>query len=67
MTRAVRQVERFGEYSYVYVSDAAPEALIAKLPGDCHARGGEVLCRNAGNRVMLAGRAAVYLEGTISV
>ena len=31
------------------------------------ARGGEVLCRNAGNRVMLAGRAAVYLEGTISV
>ena len=31
------------------------------------ARGGEVLCRNAGNRVKLAGRAVVYLEGTISV
>lgn len=43
LAREVRQVERFGEYSYVYVSDAAPEALIAKLPGDCHARGGEVL------------------------
>ncbi len=31
------------------------------------ARGGEVFCRNAGMRVMLAGRAAVYLEGTIGV
>ena len=31
------------------------------------ARGGEVFCRIAGDRVKLAGRAAVYLEGTISV
>ena len=31
------------------------------------ARGGEVFCRNAGPRVKLAGRAAVYLEGTICV
>ena len=31
------------------------------------ARGGEVRCRNAGDRVNLAGQAVVYLEGTISV
>lgn len=31
------------------------------------ARGGEVFCRMAGDRVKLAGRAAVYLEGTIRV
>ena len=31
------------------------------------ARGGEVRCRVAGDRVMLAGQAVVYLEGTISV
>jgi PhzF family phenazine biosynthesis protein len=31
------------------------------------ARGGEVFCRNAGARVKLAGRAALYLEGTIWV
>ena len=31
------------------------------------ARGGEVFCRNAGARVKLAGRAVVYLEGTIDV
>jgi PhzF family phenazine biosynthesis protein len=31
------------------------------------ARGGEVFCRNAGERVKLAGRAAVYLEGEIWV
>ena len=31
------------------------------------ARGGEVFCRNEGERVKLAGRAAVYLEGTIRV
>lgn len=43
LAREVRQVERFGEYSYVYVSDEAPEALIAKLPGDCAARRGEAL------------------------
>ena len=46
MTRAVRQVERFGEYSYVYLkgepADGA-EALIAKVPGDCFAAGGEAM------------------------
>ena len=31
------------------------------------ARGGEVVCRVAGDRVKLAGRAVVYLEGTIRV
>ena len=31
------------------------------------ARGGEVRCRVAGDRVKLAGQAVVYLEGTISV
>ena len=31
------------------------------------ARGGEVRCRVAGDRVMLAGHAVVYLEGAISV
>lgn len=31
------------------------------------ARGGELYCRNAGGRVKLAGRAAVYLEGLIHV
>ena len=31
------------------------------------ARGGEVFCRIAGKRVKLAGRAVVYLEGTIDV
>jgi hypothetical protein len=31
------------------------------------ARGGEVFCRIAGTRVKLAGRAVVYLEGTIFV
>ena len=31
------------------------------------ARGGEVFCRNAGDRVKLAGRAVVYLEGMIHV
>ena len=31
------------------------------------ARGGEVFCRMAGTRVKLAGRAVVYLEGTISI
>jgi len=46
MTRAVRQVERFGEYSYVYLkgepADGA-EALIAKVPGDCFAASGEAM------------------------
>ncbi|MDX9862812.1 MAG: PhzF family phenazine biosynthesis protein [Rhodospirillales bacterium] len=31
------------------------------------ARGGEVRCRNAGDRVKLAGQAVVYLEGAISI
>ena len=31
------------------------------------ARGGEVRCRNAGDRVKLAGQAVVYLEGAIAV
>ena len=31
------------------------------------ARGGEVFCRNEGERVKLAGRAAIYLEGMIHV
>ena len=46
MTRAVRQVERFGEYSYVYLKGEAAdgaEALIAKVPGDCFAAGGEAM------------------------
>lgn len=43
LARKVRQVERFGEYSYVYVDDEAPEPLIAKLPGDCYASSGETL------------------------
>ena len=43
MTRAVRQVERFGEYSYVYLTGDSAEALIAKVPGDCYARCGEAM------------------------
>lgn len=31
------------------------------------ARGGELFCRDRGERVSIAGRAALYLEGTISV
>jgi predicted PhzF superfamily epimerase YddE/YHI9 len=30
-------------------------------------RGGELFCRNHGERVRIAGSAALYLEGTISV
>jgi hypothetical protein len=30
-------------------------------------RGGEVFCTNAGNRVKIAGQAALYLEGTITI
>ncbi len=47
MTRVVRQVERFGEYSYVYLnggSTETAESLIAKVPGDCYGRSGEVMC-----------------------
>ena len=46
MTRAVRQVERFGEYSYVYLKGEATdsaETLIAKVPGDCYAQCGEAM------------------------
>jgi PhzF family phenazine biosynthesis protein len=30
-------------------------------------RGGELFCRNAGERVMISGKAALYLEGTITI
>lgn len=43
LSRSVRQVERFGEYSYVYLNDESPEALIAKIPGDCYATTGETM------------------------
>jgi predicted PhzF superfamily epimerase YddE/YHI9 len=31
------------------------------------ARGGELFCRARGGRVLIAGRAVLYLEGTIQV
>ncbi len=43
MTRAVRQVERFGEYSYVYLTGDSAESLIAKVPGDCYTSCGEAM------------------------
>ena len=43
MTRAVRQVERFGEYSYVYLTSDSAETLIAKVPGDCYMPCGEAM------------------------
>ena len=43
MTRAVRQVERFGEYSYVYLTGDSAETLIAKVPGDCYMPCGEAM------------------------
>ena len=43
MTRAVRQVERFGEYSYVYLTSDSAETLIAKVPGDCYTPCGEAM------------------------
>lgn len=43
LTRPVRQVERFGEYSYVYLNNESPDALIAKIPGDCYATPGEAM------------------------
>lgn len=45
LTRQVRQVERFGEYSYVYLlgEDDGTDALIAKVPGDCYATASESL------------------------
>jgi predicted PhzF superfamily epimerase YddE/YHI9 len=30
-------------------------------------RGGELFCRLAGDRVKIAGRAAIYLEGTVTI
>ena len=30
-------------------------------------RGGELFCRDLGKRVSIAGKAALYLEGTISI
>jgi hypothetical protein len=30
-------------------------------------RGGELLCTNAGERVRISGKAALYLEGTITI
>jgi len=43
LTRPVRQVERFGEYSYVYLNGDSTETLIAKVPGDCYAMSGEAM------------------------
>jgi multiple sugar transport system ATP-binding protein len=43
LTRRIRQVERFGEYSYVYLNDESPEALIAKIPGDSYVTAGETM------------------------
>ena len=45
LTRPVRQVERFGEYSYVYLHGEGDgtEALIAKVPGDCYATAAETM------------------------
>ena len=38
LTRQIRQVERFGEYSYVYFHGEtdSTDSLIAKVPGDCY-------------------------------
>ena len=37
------QIERFGEYSYVYLTSDSAEALIAKVPGDCYTPCGEAM------------------------
>ena len=39
----------------------------ARLRGRFRARGGELVCTLRGDRVTLAGRAVLYLEGTITV
>ncbi|NLD91969.1 MAG: sn-glycerol-3-phosphate ABC transporter ATP-binding protein UgpC [Fibrobacter sp.] len=44
LSRPVRQVERFGEYSYVYMNLENSETLIAKVPGDCYFSVDEVMC-----------------------
>jgi len=43
LTRPVRQVERFGEYSYVYLNGDSSDSLIAKVPGDCYANASEAM------------------------
>lgn len=43
LTRPVRQVERFGEYSYVYLNGDSADTLIAKVPGDCYANSSEAM------------------------
>ncbi len=43
ISRPVRQVERFGEYSYVYMNLENSETLIAKIPGDCYFKIAEVM------------------------
>jgi multiple sugar transport system ATP-binding protein len=43
LARAVRQVERFGEYSYVYLQGGETDPLIAKVPGDCYATNAEIM------------------------
>ena len=45
LTRQIRQVERFGEYSYIYLNgegDGA-DSLIAKIPGDCFATSADAM------------------------
>jgi multiple sugar transport system ATP-binding protein len=43
LRRPVRQVERFGEYSYIYLRGDGENSLIVKVPGDCYARPDELL------------------------
>ena len=43
LTRPVRQVERFGEYSYVYLNGDSSDSLIAKVAGDCYANASEAM------------------------
>ena len=43
LTRPVRQVERFGEYSYVYLNGDSSDTLIAKVSGDCYANSSEAM------------------------
>jgi len=43
LTRPVRQVERFGEYSYVYLNGDSSDTLIAKVSGDCYVNSSEAM------------------------
>src|SRR5512133_868859 len=43
LSRPVRQVERIGDYSYVYMNLENSETLIAKMPGDCYFNVAEVI------------------------